>query len=137
MEKAISKDQLFDLIEDTASLQNLSERDSEVQFPQFAIDHLSRTKAIEAGASVLDSLEFLELLTGDKNVSITSGEVMRPDLVCINPERQSVVIFELKKKSQTGRQALTELLAYEQEIKNLLPLIRHSPSGLPLDISVA
>jgi len=123
MERAIVRDELYDLIEDTAKLEQLVQRDSDVQFPQFAIDHLSRTKAIEAGANVLQSLTFLTLLTGDKNVSITSGEVMRPDLVCINPEEQSVVIFELKKAHQTGRQALTELLAYEHEVKNLLPLL--------------
>lgn len=122
MERAVTQDKLYFLIDDVAQVSRLSDRDSEVQFPQFAIDRLSRTKALEAGASVLESLQMLELLSGDKNVSVSSGEVLRPDLVCINPEQDSIVIFELKKAAQTGRQALTELMAYEQEIKNILPL---------------
>lgn len=123
MEKAVLNDCLSSLIDDVAQISELSDRTSDVQFPQFALDYISRLKALEAGASVLDAVQNLELLLADENTSITSGEVLRPDLVCINPEQESVVIFELKKESQTGRQALTELLAYEQEIKNILPLV--------------
>lgn len=123
MVRAIERDELSSLVEDTANIAELSLLDSDVQFPQFAIDHLTRNAAIESGAKVLESLNLLTLLTSDNNVSISSGEVLRPDLVCINPEHESVVLFELKKTSQAGRQALTELLAYEQEIKNLLPLL--------------
>ena len=72
---------------------------------------------------MLKSLHLLTLLSGDKDISITREESLRPDLACINQELESVVLFELKKSGQTGRQALTELLAYEQEIKNHLPLL--------------
>jgi hypothetical protein len=121
--RAIEQDELSGLIEDAAHTDELSDRASDVQFPQFAIDRLARQHAIEAAAKVLKSLHLLILLTTDKNVSVSAGEVLRPDLACINPEQQSIVLFELKKSRQTGRQALTELLAYEQEIKNLLPLL--------------
>ncbi|PBB64600.1 hypothetical protein CK228_32475 [Mesorhizobium sp. WSM4312] len=123
MVRAIAKDELSNFVLDTAQIKSLANHDSDTMFPQFAIDHLVRLASIQAGAKVLQSLQMLVLLTGDKNVSATAGEVLRPDIVCINPERQSVVLFELKKTAQTGRQALTELLAYEQEIKNLLPLV--------------
>jgi hypothetical protein len=123
LESAVSDDKICECIKDTARIDELSKRDTDNQFPQFAVDHISRLKAIEAGASVLKSLSMLVLLTGDENISVTSGEILRPDLVCINPERQSVVLFEVKKSSQTGREALTELLAYEQELKNLMPLL--------------
>ena len=123
MEKAVLQDTLYSSIDDVANISELSDRASDVQFPQFSIDHISRLKGLEAGSSVLKALHSLELLLADKNTSITSGEVLRPDLVCINPEQESIVVFELKKESQTGRQALTELLAYEQEIKNILPLV--------------
>ncbi|MCU1766719.1 hypothetical protein NTD83_14330 [Pseudomonas protegens] len=69
------------------------------------------------------SIENLEILTSDNNVSIQSNQILRPDLVCINPESQQIIIFEIKKSTQTERQALTELLAYEHEIKNLLPFL--------------
>ena len=121
--RAIERDELSDLVKDKAQLKKLSDRDSDAQFPQFSVDHLARQCTIQAGAKVLDSLNFLTLLISDKNISIATGEVLRPDLACINPEEESVVLFELKKGGQTGRQALTELLAYEQEIKNLLPLL--------------
>ena len=123
LEGAVADDRISECINDMAGINELSKRDTDLQFPQFAVDHISRLKAIDAGASVLGSLSLLILLTGDENVSVTKGEILRPDLVCINPERQSVVLFELKKSSQTGREALTELLAYEQELKNLMPLL--------------
>lgn len=123
IEGAVASEAISDCIKDVARLGDLSMQDTDNQFPHFAVDHISRLKAIEAGASVLESLSMLILLTGDENVSVTKGEILRPDLVCINPEQQSVVLFELKKSSQTGREALTELLAYEQELKNLMPLL--------------
>lgn len=123
IEDVVANETVSQCIKDVARIGELSERDSDNQFPQFSVDHISRLKAIEAGASVLESLSLLTLLTGDENVSVTKGETLRPDLVCINPEQQSVVLFELKKSSQTGREALTELLAYEQELKNLMPLL--------------
>ena len=140
MVRAVERDELSSLVKDKAQIEALSDRSSDLQFPQFAIDHLARQNAIQAGAKVLEFLQLLTLLTSDKNVSIVSGEVLRPDLACINPEQESVVLFELKKTGQTGRQALTELLAYEQEIKNSLPLLSNydfnfvlvSPEWTPL-----
>ena len=55
MVRAIKRDELSSLINDTARISELSERESDVQFPQFAIDHLARNAAIEAGAKVLES----------------------------------------------------------------------------------
>jgi hypothetical protein len=132
MVRAIKSDQLSSLIRDTAQIEMLSERDSDVQFPQFDIDRLTRQYSIQAAAKVLESLQLITFLTSDSNVSIVSGEVLRPDLACINQEQQSVVLFELKKTGQTGRQALTELLAYEQEIKNILPLLSNYDFNLVL-----
>lgn len=122
--KAIEEETLYECIEGDEELRSSTEPKTEQSgFPQFSIDHLVRRACIRAGALVLESLNFLEPLTGDKNISFAPDETMRPDIVCINPEEQTVVIFELKKSSQTGRQAVTELLAYEHEIKNLLPFL--------------
>ncbi|MCW6037445.1 hypothetical protein K4A83_14355 [Spirulina subsalsa FACHB-351] len=118
--KVIKADQLSELVESTLG----EDYDhSKIQFPQFSIDHLSRRACIDAGRRVLRSLEFLEVLTADQNVSLTKNEIMRPDIVCINAEQQCVVMFELKVSSVTGRQSLTELIAYEQELKNTLPFL--------------
>jgi len=123
IEDAVTDERFLEAVIDTANIAVLAERDTNIAFPQFSIDHLSRLKAIDAGASVLKALSFPVLLTSDQNISVTKGERLRPDLVCMNPEQESVILFELKKSSQTGREALTELLAYEQELKNLMPLL--------------
>jgi hypothetical protein len=121
--RAIKREELSDLIVDSAGILTASNEKEDDVFPQFSIDHLARRAALRAGRLVMESFSMLKTLTSDKNVSIEGGETLRPDIVCINPELQSVVIFELKKHVQTGRQSLTELLAYEQEIKNLLPFL--------------
>lgn len=120
MIKAIEADDLGSLIENTLGDSN---RDSVEQFPQFSLDHLSRLACLTAGRRVIKSFEYLEILTTDQNVSVTTNEIMRPDIVCINSEQQSIVMFELKVSAATGRQALTELIAYEQELKNALPFL--------------
>lgn len=123
MVKAIEEDRLADLVVDSAKLRELADESGEAYFPVLAIDHLSRASSIRQGALALESLQHLELLVGDRNVSLTRGETLRPDIVCYNAATESLVLFELKKEGQTGRQALTELLAYEQEIKNQLPFL--------------
>ncbi|GAN95131.1 hypothetical protein Geu3261_0010_067 [Komagataeibacter europaeus NBRC 3261] len=120
---AIKKENISYIIHDVHCIKKLSKGAGDTQFPHFSVDYISRSSSIHAGNKVLSSLDCMELLTDDDNVSITSREVLRPDIICINSEQNSVILFELKKSGQTGRQALTELLAYEQEIKNILPLL--------------
>ncbi|MDP4569564.1 hypothetical protein Q8O96_10950 [Pseudomonas sp. LPH60] len=91
--------------------------------PAFSIDEYVRKRFAESASATLSSLNILEVLTSDNNISLTKNETLRPDIVCINSETQQLVIFEFKKSNQTGRQALTELLAYEHEVKNLLPFL--------------
>ncbi|GAB7531616.1 hypothetical protein PS3A_40300 [Pseudomonas sp. 3A(2025)] len=91
--------------------------------PAFSIDEYVRKRYAFSAENTLRSIEKLEILTSDNNISTQLNQILRPDLVCINPETQQVIIFEIKKSNQTERQALTELLAYEHEIKNLLPFI--------------
>lgn len=122
MLKAIRSDALSELIEDVAGV-TVDEGQRAHQFPQFSIDHLSRQACLAAGKRVMESFAYLEVLTADQNVSLTLGEIMRPDIVCINAEQQTIVMFELKVTAATGRQALTELIAYEQELKNTLPFL--------------
>lgn len=87
------------------------------------MESLVRRKCARAGRRVFQALDFLELVSVDVNISRTKHEWLRPDLVAFNREQRTVVVFEFKRSIQTERQALTELLAYEHEIRNHLPFL--------------
>lgn len=122
----INNCELYDLIknkEDSLSIGN----SKNINFiPNFSFDYLSRKKNIEASNNVLETLKLLEIISVDLSVSLHKGEILRPDIVCYNPEKRVFVIFEIKRDKLTERQALTELYAYEQEIRNILPFIGNS-----------
>lgn len=101
----------------------LSVADNDNVLPSFSIDQYIRKRGAASANAALNSLGLLEILTSDENISNSKRQILRPDIVCINPETQTLVIFELKKSTQTERQALTELLAYEHEVKNILPFL--------------
>lgn len=124
LERLIRNGEFYKAIdfEDIQRIKNLTHIDENL-LPAFSIDEYIRRKYASATDNTLRSIENLEVLTSDNNVSTHSSQVLRPDLVCINPESQQIIIFEIKKSTQTERQALTELLAYEHEIKNLLPFL--------------
>lgn len=122
--KLVSDDGLSDAIEgQEVVLELVAQRSKDNVFPIFSIDHLVRMSCAEAAKHGLEALSNLVLLTDDLNVSVTAGEALRPDIVCYNPEGETLVLIELKKSTQAGRQALTELFAYEQELKNQLPFL--------------
>lgn len=124
LEELIKSDNLYSSIneQDILRIENLSATDENL-LPAFSIDEYIRRKYNLATNNALKSIQTLQVLTSDKNVSTQSKQTLRPDLVCINPESQQIVIFEIKKSTQTERQALTELIAYEHEIKNTLPFL--------------
>lgn len=122
--KLIRDDALSSAIEGQDYIHELvAQRKTENVFPIFSIDHLVRMSCAEAANHGLKALSNLILLTDDLNVSITKGEALRPDIICYSPEGETLVLIELKKSSQAGRQALSELIAYEQELKNQLPFL--------------
>ena len=120
IEKAIREDELGSIIDSNIFE---AEKDSTVVIPRFSIDYITRKKLLKAGLNVLSSLNSLHILTSDNNISVTKNEVLRPDIVAICSENDSIIIFEFKKSKQAERQTLTELLAYEQEIKNIMPML--------------
>jgi len=121
--EAIHSERLSEIVIDDAGLMDRVDETAENVLPHFSIDRLSRSAAVSAGARVLKALDSLTILSADENVSLTASETLRPDIVCYSPELESVVIFELKNSSQPGRQAISEFAAYEQEVKNHLPLL--------------
>lgn len=98
--------------------------------PGYQIDFRLRSQYAKSALSVLESLEGSQLITGKKieNISIqkdqeNNKERLFPDIVLGNSERSTFAIVELKRSSQTEREAITELLAYTIELKNHLPHI--------------
>lgn len=123
IEEAIRNEALAGLIVDEAKLREAVASEGRDRLPHFSLDRLCRRASITAGAAVLESLDSLMLLRANRNVSMTRKEILKPDVVCFNPESERVVLFELKVSIAAGRQAITELGAYEQEVKNHLPLM--------------
>lgn len=117
---------LYEIIKNKEEAISLANSNNTDFVPNFSFDYLSRKKNIQASNNVLETLQFLEIISIDLSVSLQKGEILRPDLVCYNPEKRVFVIFEIKRDKLTERQALTELYAYEQEIRNILPFIGNS-----------
>ncbi len=90
------------------------------------MDYLCRLRVTEAADFVLTRLTELEIVTDNRrSLVLSSGPSMYADLLCCNPEYATWVIFELKVGKQTPREAITELLAYEQEVLNHCPFLSH------------
>ena len=92
------------------------------KIPNFTIDYLMREKCALAASYILPLLEGLELISANKNVSSEKSDTFLPDIVAYNRQQHAFVVIEIKDDKQTEREALTELLAYEHEIQNYIPL---------------
>lgn len=92
----------------------------------FCIDSLVHENHLAAIKTVLESLHGLSIISSDQNISKTNSEVLRPDFLTFDHETSKMIVFELKASVQTERQALTELLAYDAEIKNTVPLLHET-----------
>ncbi len=91
--------------------------------PSFGIDQLSRRASTHAAETVLGGLEGLQIVSVNKSISLTKDEMLRPDILCFNPKTRTFVIFEVKRDKSTEREAVSELAGYEQELRNVLPLL--------------
>ncbi|MFA6199863.1 MAG: hypothetical protein WC679_05600 [Bacteroidales bacterium] len=119
-------------------LEGYLDRDTNDNFiPGFQIDFQLRTLYCKKAKDVLDSFNFYEIISGEdiKNISIQKDtkekkERLYPDVLITNSEKNNFSIFELKKDSQTEREAITELFAYALEVKNHLPNIADSDINL-------
>lgn len=131
-------DWLVDLINDGTFLsviQNLTKVEAIMEViqdkntvPGFSVDVMSRHRAALAATYVLSLCDSMELVSVNTSISRKTGEVLRPDIVAFNPEKQALIVFEIKRKQVSEREAITELIGYEQEIRN------HFPFASELDI---
>ncbi len=122
--KKIKAEALMDAIDGRAAIDAAfkSYSDDSV-IPAFGFDHLSRRANVRAAATVLEKLTLLDIVSIDKSISLTTGEVLRPDVLCFNAETRTLIVFEIKRNKLTERQAITELAGYEQELRNALPFL--------------
>lgn len=120
----IESDGLSEAIEGRDEIENVIRSSAQANvIRSFSIDYVSRLASSRAAAHVLSQLTLLQLVSVDKSISLTSTEVLRPDIICFNPETRTLVVFEVKRASATERQTVTELAGYEQELRNMLPFL--------------
>lgn len=93
------------------------------QIPYYSLDYLIKKKVAESSKYVYDLLDNIDLLIADKNISLNNKEGLYPDLLLFSPEHSTFFIIEIKRSNQAEREAVTELLAYEHELKNLFPFM--------------
>jgi len=95
-------------------------------WPMFPIDYLSRKCNLRAARAVLDSLSALTLITKNSiKLSQTAGPALFADLLYCAEKTSQFVLFEIKNRKAGVRETVTQLLAYEHEIFNHLPLAGH------------
>jgi len=124
LQHLIEKGELLDTIQGQEAITSLTDSvDQEYYLPSFGIDYISRRASAEAAEHVLSHLGLLEIVSINTSISMTKGEVLRPDILCFNPETKTLVVFEVKRASETERQTVTELAGYEQELRNMLPFL--------------
>lgn len=68
----------------------------------------------------LPSLYLTEIITKNQNISSSSGDILKPDILAYGIERESLILIELKNFSGATREAGTELAAYAGELKGYL-----------------
>lgn len=124
VERLVKDGELLDAVSGREEVHQLFEASmSQSGIPAFPIDSLLRRAAVAAAAHVLGRLKAPRLVSADRNVSLDGKDILRPDLVVVDDHTRSVTCMELKTSTQSERQALTELLAYEHEIRNHLPFV--------------
>lgn len=89
----------------------------------FTPGHLPERKILTSYKTCIKSLHINEKISENKNISVNSGDVLKPDFILYTPETQSIVIVELKNLRGPTRQAGTELAAYSCEVKSAIPFI--------------
>ena len=123
LEKLIQEEDLLNCINNIDSIEELYESfHKEDNLPSFSIDYLSRKKMVVAARYIISLIESAQVIsTASKNVSLERKERLFPDLVLLCHNK--LIIVEIKRSTKTARETLTEMLAYDHEIRNLLPFL--------------
>jgi hypothetical protein len=135
-EKELQK-KIVELLKDESFLDAISNQQTiyealnvnsdENHIPHLSIDDLLKKKYSKACSLVLDSIAGCKIITGEiiKNISLTADEKLFPDVILFNDETAQIILIENKVSSKTGREAITEVFGYMNEIRNHLPFTSH------------
>ncbi len=95
LQQLIEKDELLESILGQEAITSLIDVvDQEYFIPSFGIDYISRRASAEAARHVLRRLGLLDIISINTSISLTIGEVLRPDILwsatpevchCISP----------------------------------------------------
>ena len=91
--------------------------------PVLSIDSIQRERTILAADEALSVLDELDIVSDNTSISLSIGEILKPDFVLFNRRLGKIVLVELKDDALPERQAVSELLAYEREIRNHFPFL--------------
>ncbi|MBP1222356.1 hypothetical protein [Flavobacterium sp. 1355] len=110
-----------------SSIEALNVNSDEDHIPHLSIDDLLKKKYSKSCIHVLESIIDCEIITGDmiKDISLSSEEKLFPDIILFNRESAQIILIENKVSSKTGREAITEVFGYMNEIRNHLPFTSH------------
>lgn len=134
MKEKVLQEWIEQLVSDGSLFETIEERDradpstyfqnNEKFIPSFPIDFLMRQRSLAATEHVLGRLQIPELIsTASANISLNRSERLFPDLLLCDPESGSLVLVEIKRSKSTEREAITQLMAYEHEIRNHYPFL--------------
>ena len=125
VEKLIGRGQLYAKIEGKDQIDRASAAHHSGTFiPNFNLDYLLRIQSICSASAVLKALQDVEIVsTAKRNVSTDRKERLFPDLILVSKTTGHIIVVEIKRDKLTSREAMTELLAYEQEIRNQMPYL--------------
>ena len=105
--------------------------DSEFLLPSFPLDYLVWKRFLLAAASILGRLKSPTIVsTARSSISWDKKERLFPDFLLCDEDLAVFTAVEIKSSRQTEREAITELLGYDHEIRNHLPFSSNSDVGL-------
>jgi hypothetical protein len=125
LEKLCNAGALHNRIEGRDEIERLAGTNlSEGFLPNFNLDFLLRIRAIQSARAVFDALAEVEIVSNSRrSISADRQGQLYPDLILFSRRTGHFVIFEIKRDWLATREAVTELFAYEQEIRNQMPYI--------------
>ena len=81
------------------------------------------SRIIKSFKSCVSALYINEVISENKNISLTKPDSLKPDFLLYSAESEGMVIIELKNFSGPTRDAGTELGAYACELRSYLPFL--------------
>ena len=101
LKQIIENEELLESITGQEVITSLTDTVIQEHFlPCFGIDYISRRASAEAADFVLSRLSLLEIISINTSISLTTGEVLRPGILCFNPETKTLVVFEVSERAK-------------------------------------